>query len=173
MRWLPAIASWPCFAARAVNHDGRSNGLSAPNGPAQEAVIRAALADGGIAPADISYVEAHGTGTRLGDPIEIEALRTVLGDGRPADRPLVVASVKTNIGHLESAAGIAGLDQGHPHAAARSDSAAPAPENRQPAAETRRARRWRFRPPCAIGRGEPSRGGRASAPSASAAPTPT
>ena len=93
----------------AVNHDGRSNGLSAPNGPAQEAVIRAALADGGIAPADISYVEAHGTGTRLGDPIEIEALRTVLGDGRPADRPLVVASVKTNIGHLESAAGIAGL----------------------------------------------------------------
>ena len=93
----------------AVNHDGRSNGLSAPNGPAQEAVIRAALADGGIAPADISYVETHGTGTRLGDPIEIEALRTVLGDGRPADRPLVVASVKTNIGHLESAAGIAGL----------------------------------------------------------------
>ena len=93
----------------AVNHDGRSNGLSAPNGPAQEAVIRAALADGGIAPGDISYVETHGTGTRLGDPIEIEALRTVLADGRPADRPLVVASVKTNIGHLESAAGIAGL----------------------------------------------------------------
>jgi acyl transferase domain-containing protein/NADPH:quinone reductase-like Zn-dependent oxidoreductase/acyl carrier protein len=93
----------------AVNHDGRSNGLSAPNGPAQEAVIRAALADGGIAPADVSYVETHGTGTRLGDPIEIEALRTVLADGRPADRPLVVASVKTNIGHLESAAGIAGL----------------------------------------------------------------
>jgi acyl transferase domain-containing protein/NADPH:quinone reductase-like Zn-dependent oxidoreductase/NAD(P)-dependent dehydrogenase (short-subunit alcohol dehydrogenase family)/acyl carrier protein len=93
----------------AVNHDGRSNGLSAPNGPAQEAVIRAALADGGLAPGDISYVETHGTGTRLGDPIEIEALRTVLGHGRPADRPLVVASVKTNIGHLESAAGIAGL----------------------------------------------------------------
>jgi acyl transferase domain-containing protein/NADPH:quinone reductase-like Zn-dependent oxidoreductase/acyl carrier protein len=93
----------------AVNHDGRSNGLSAPNGPAQEAVIRAALADGGLAPGDISYVETHGTGTRLGDPIEIEALRAALGDGRPADRPLVVASVKTNIGHLESAAGIAGL----------------------------------------------------------------
>ena len=93
----------------AVNHDGRSNGLSAPNGPAQEAVIRAALADAQLPPSEISYVETHGTGTRLGDPIEIEALRTVLGAGRPADRPLVVGSVKTNIGHLESAAGIAGL----------------------------------------------------------------
>ncbi|MGD0898738.1 MAG: type I polyketide synthase, partial [Thermoguttaceae bacterium] len=93
----------------AMNHDGRSNGLSAPNGPAQEAVVRAALADGGLAPLDIGYVETHGTGTRLGDPIEIEALRNVLGAGRAADRPLVVGSVKTNIGHLESAAGIAGL----------------------------------------------------------------
>jgi acyl transferase domain-containing protein len=93
----------------AVNHDGRSNGLSAPNGPAQEAVIRAALADAQLAPRDIGYVEAHGTGTRLGDPIEIEALRSVLGDGRAADRRLLVGSVKTNIGHLESAAGIAGL----------------------------------------------------------------
>ena len=72
-------------------------------------MIRAALADARLAPADISYVEAHGTGTRLGDPIEIEALRAVLCGGRTAERPLVVGSVKTNIGHLESAAGIAGL----------------------------------------------------------------
>jgi acyl transferase domain-containing protein len=93
----------------AVNHDGRSNGLSAPNGPAQEAVIRAALADAHLAPGEVSYIEAHGTGTRLGDPIEIEALGSVLGKGRSPDRRLVVGSVKTNIGHLESAAGIAGL----------------------------------------------------------------
>jgi acyl transferase domain-containing protein/NAD(P)-dependent dehydrogenase (short-subunit alcohol dehydrogenase family) len=93
----------------AVNHDGRSNGMSAPNGSAQEAVVRSALSDAHVTPSEVSYVEAHGTGTRLGDPIEVEALREVLTRGRAASAPLAVGSVKTNIGHLESAAGIAGL----------------------------------------------------------------
>ncbi len=93
----------------AVNQDGRSSGLTAPNGPAQEAVIRAALVAGGIDPTRVSYVEAHGTGTPLGDPIEIQALAAVLGAGRGADRAVAIGSVKTNIGHLEAAAGIAGL----------------------------------------------------------------
>ena len=92
----------------ALNQDGRSSGLSAPNGLAQEAVIRAALADAGLAADDIDYVEAHGTGTPLGDPIEIKALGEVFGQ-RPAGRALQVGSVKTNIGHLEAAAGIAGV----------------------------------------------------------------
>jgi len=93
----------------AVNQDGRSNGLTAPNGPAQITVIRAALADAGVEPAAIGFVEAHGTGTALGDPIEAQALGAALGEGRgPHDR-LLVGSAKSNIGHLESAAGIAGL----------------------------------------------------------------
>ena len=93
----------------AVNQDGRSNGLTAPNGPAQQAVLRAALADAGVAPGDIGCVEAHGTGTPLGDPIEMNALMAVLGEGRDRAARCAVGSVKTNIGHLESAAGIAGL----------------------------------------------------------------
>jgi acyl transferase domain-containing protein/acyl carrier protein len=93
----------------AVMHDGRSAGLTVPNGAAQQAVIRAALKDAGLPPSAVTYLEAHGTGTALGDPIEVRALGAVLGEDRNADRPLVLGSVKTNIGHLESAAGIAGL----------------------------------------------------------------
>lgn len=93
----------------AVNHDGRSSGLTVPNPEAQQDVIRRALAQGGVAPRDVSYVEAHGTGTSLGDPIELRALDTVMGEGREPSKPLLVGSVKTNIGHLEPAAGVAGL----------------------------------------------------------------
>lgn len=93
----------------AINQDGRSGGLTVPNGPAQEAVIRAALADAELQPGEIDYVEAHGTGTTLGDPIEVRALAQALARGRSADEPLLIGSVKTNLGHLESAAGIAGV----------------------------------------------------------------
>lgn len=93
----------------AVNHDGRSSGISVPNGAAQQDVLRAALHDAGVRGCEIGYVEAHGTGTALGDPIELHALHAVHGAARPAERPLWVGSVKTNIGHLEAAAGIAGV----------------------------------------------------------------
>jgi len=93
----------------AVNQDGQSSGLTVPNGLAQQRLIRAALADANIAPSAVDYVEAHGTGTSLGDPIEVRALAAVFGQDRPSERPLQIGSAKTNIGHLESAAGIAGL----------------------------------------------------------------
>ena len=97
------------IAGSAMNNDGFSNGLTAPNPQAQEHVLRAAYANAGMPADQVQYVEAHGTGTLLGDPIEAGALGAVLGAGRPADRPLVLGSVKTNIGHLEAAAGMAGL----------------------------------------------------------------
>ena len=94
--------------ATGVNHDGRSSGLTVPNAQAQERLLRLVHARAGLGPADIDYVEAHGTGTPLGDPIEVEALGRVVA-GRPAEHPLLVGTVKTNIGHLEAAAGSAGL----------------------------------------------------------------
>ena len=93
----------------AVNQDGASGGLTVPNGLAQQALLRDALKAAHLEPNDLDYVEAHGTGTALGDPIELEALAAVLAKNRPERCPLRVGSVKTNIGHLESAAGIAGL----------------------------------------------------------------
>jgi len=92
-----------------VNQDGRTNGLTAPNGLSQEALLRDALANAGVGPSEIQYVEAHGTGTALGDPIELNALGAVLAAGRPRESRCAVGSVKTNFGHLEAAAGVAGL----------------------------------------------------------------
>ncbi|MFF8910687.1 acyltransferase domain-containing protein [Streptomyces olivaceoviridis] len=100
---------WCVIRGSAANNDGSSNGLTAPNPIAQERMLRAAYRRAGVAPHDVHYVETHGTGTSLGDPIEAHSLGAVLSAGRPADESLVIGSVKTNIAHLEAAAGIAGF----------------------------------------------------------------
>ncbi|HIW90963.1 MAG TPA: acyltransferase domain-containing protein [Candidatus Corynebacterium avicola] len=97
------------IAGSAVNQDGRSNGLTAPNPEAQAAVLRAAYRDARIEPSEVDYVEAHGTGTILGDPIEAGALGQILGEGRDIATPLLLGSAKTNFGHTEAAAGVAGV----------------------------------------------------------------
>ena len=100
---------WGVIRGSAINQDGASPGLTVPRRAAQERVIAEALARAGIQPHEVDYLEAHGTGTEVGDPIELEAAAAAYGKGRAADRPLLIGSVKTNIGHLESSAGVAGL----------------------------------------------------------------
>ena len=100
---------WGLVMGSAINQDGASAGLTVPSAPAQESVIREALAQAGVAPSEVDYLEAHGTGTVVGDPIELNAAAAVYGQGRSPDHPLLVGSIKTNVGHLEPTAGVAGL----------------------------------------------------------------
>ena len=100
---------WAVIRGAAVNQDGAGPGLTMPNGAAQDRVIAEALSRAGVLPSEVDYLEAHGTGTQAGDPVEAHAAAAAYGKGRATDRPLLIGSVKTNIGHLESAAGIAGL----------------------------------------------------------------
>lgn len=111
-RWRDAVRDgdlvWAVILGSAVNHDGRSSGLTVPNGVAQQALIRQALKQSRVEPSQVSYIETHGTGTALGDPIEVNALGAVFGEHSVA-QPLMLGAIKTNIGHTEAAAGIAGL----------------------------------------------------------------
>lgn len=100
---------WAVIRGSAVNHGGTGVGLTVPHTPALESVMETALVRSGLHPSAVGYVEAHGTGTAVGDPIELDAVTAVYGEGRPSEHPLLIGSVKTNMGHLESAAGIAGL----------------------------------------------------------------
>ena len=100
---------WAVIRGSAVNNGGTSVGLTVPHTPALVQVMETALSDAGVAPLDVDYLEAHGTGTAVGDPVELDAMASVYGTDREADRPLLTGSVKTNIGHLESAAGVAGI----------------------------------------------------------------
>ena len=100
---------WGVIRGSAVNQNGASAGPTVPNGPAQERVIEEALARGGVVAAEVDYLEAHGSGSGFGDPIEVQAAAAVYGKGREVERPLLIGSVKTNIGHLEPAAGVASL----------------------------------------------------------------
>ena len=100
---------WGIIRGSAVNQDGASTGLTVPNAKAQEQVIKAALLKAGVTPSQVDYVEAHGTGTPVGDPIELQAVAAAYCEGRSAERPLLIGSVKTNFGHLEPAAGAAGM----------------------------------------------------------------
>ena len=100
---------WAVIRGSAVNHNGTAAGLTMPSGPAQEQVIEEALSRAGVAPSDVDYLEAHGAGSEIGDSIEVQAAAAIYGRERDADRPLLIGTAKTNMGHLESAAGIAGL----------------------------------------------------------------
>ena len=100
---------WAVIRSAVMNHGGTGVGLTVPNTPALEQVMTEALVQAGVAPTEVDYLEAHGTGTAVGDPIELNAVADVYGRERPADRPILIGSVKTNVGHLESAAGVAGL----------------------------------------------------------------
>ena len=100
---------WAVIRSAVMNHGGTGVGLTVPNTPALEQVMADALAQAGVAPAEVDYLEAHGTGTAVGDPIELNAVANVYGRERPADHPILIGSVKTNVGHLESAAGVVGL----------------------------------------------------------------